>query len=236
MAAPYTKLFNAEETKLFKDFIDSFEPTEVEQVSPLHDEAVTEPVPMGNPFDTAPKEQPVPQEPKAVEPPLPPTPPVSEEQPVSQEPKAVEPPLPPTPSVPEEQVPQTEKPVKQRKARCCGVCGLPGHTRVTCPIIHPKKAARRMKAQTYKNQKKEQVPDVVPEPAPAPSEGEEVFAEPATVSYSVKFKVPAGVTAGTVIKVPYMIPTSTGMEKKVHDFTIKSHQLRYKQLYITIPI
>ena len=139
------------------------------------------------------------------------------------------------PPVPEEPAAPTEKPTKQRKSRCCGVCGLPGHTRITCPILHPKKAARRVRAQNKKTQQKTQAPKSTPPPPPTPN-GEEIFAETATVSYSIKFIVPAGVQAGSVIKVPYMIPTPTGMEKKIHDFTIKAHQLKHKQLYITIPI
>lgn len=205
----YTKLYTEEETKLFSDFVDSFEHEAVESVSPLHQENVMDPPPSMNPFDFVP---------------IP-----------SQEPVVAESPSPSPPPVPEESAAPTEKPTKQRKSRCCGVCGLPGHTRVTCPILHPKKAARRVKAQNKKTQQKTQAPKTTPPPPPTPN-GEEIFAETATVSYSIKFNVPAGVQAGSVIKVPYMIPTPTGMEKKIHDFTIKAHQLKYKQLYVTIPI
>lgn len=205
----YTKLYTEEETKFFSDFVDSFEHEAVESVSPLHQENVMDPPPSMNPFDFVP---------------IP-----------SQEPVVAESPSPSPPPVPEESAAPTEKPTKQRKSRCCGVCGLPGHTRVTCPILHPKKAARRVKAQNKKTQQKTQAPKTTPPPPPTPN-GEEIFAETATVSYSIKFNVPAGVQAGSVIKVPYMIPTPTGMEKKIHDFTIKAHQLKYKQLYVTIPI
>ena len=223
----YTKLYTEEETKFFSDFVNSFEHEAVESVSPLHQENVMDPPPSMNPFDFVPIPS---QEPVVAESPSPSPPPVQEEPVVAESPS----PSPPSP-VTEEPAAPTEKPTKQRKSRCCGVCGLPGHTRVTCPILHPKKAARRVKAQSKKTQQKTQAPKSTPPPPPTPN-GEEIFAETATVSYSVKFNVPAGVQAGSVIKVPYMIPTSTGMEKKIHDFTIKAHQLKYKQLYITIPI
>ena len=142
-------------------------------------------------------------------------------------------PEPPKPAPePQKSAPEPPKP----KSRCCGVCGLPGHTRVTCPLVNPKKAAQRVRTQNKKNQQKTQVPKTTPPPPPPTPNGEGIFAETATVSYSIKFNVPTGLQAGSVIKVPYMIPTPTGMEKKIHNFTIKAHQLKYKQLYITIPI
>jgi len=158
---------------------------------------------------------------------------------------APEPPKPaPEPTKPSPETTKTSKPETETakpKHRCCGVCGQPGHTRTTCPLVNPKKAAQRMRAERNK-QKRENTPvppkattSAPPKAEPAPSETSFV-AEMISVTFSVKFAVPNGVKAGDVIKIPYTIPGPTGPVKMVHDFVIREHQLNYKNLYATIPI
>lgn len=157
---------------------------------------------------------------------------------------APEPPKPaPEPAKPAPEPAKTSKPETETakpKHRCCGVCGQPGHTRTTCPLVNPKKAAQRMRAERNK-QKRENTPvppkatSAPPKAEPAPSETSFV-AETISVTFSVKFVVPNGVKAGDVIKIPYTIPGPFGLKKMTHDFVIGEHQLKYKNLFVNIPI
>lgn len=161
-------------------------------------------------------------------------------------------PAPPAPESPKpapespKPAPESPKPAPEAakpKCRCCGVCGQPGHTRTTCPIVNPKKAAQRMRAERNKknreNKKNTHVPpkETTEPPKAHPSPSKATFvAEPISITFSVKFAVPSGAKAGDVINIPYTVPGPTGPQSMVHEFVIKEHQLNYKNLYATIPI
>ena len=152
-----------------------------------------------------------------------------------------------TKTEPPKPAPKTAKP----KHRCCGVCGKPGHTRTTCPLVNPKKAAQRMRAERNK-QKRENthVPPKAP-PTPAPPKSEppappkstppassktSFVAETVSVIFAVKFIVPKGVKVGDVIKIPYTIPGPTGPKHMTHDFVMGERHMKYKNLFVNIPI
>ena len=155
-----------------------------------------------------------------------------------QQPRPAPPKASPAPESPKT-APEPAKP----KCRCCGVCGQPGHTRTTCSLVNPKKAAQRMRAQRNKqnreNKKNTHVPpkETTEPPKAPPSPSKATFvAEPISITFSVKFAVPSGAKAGDVINIPYTVPGPTGPQNMVIEFVIKEHQLNYKNLYATIPI
>ena len=112
----------------------------------------------------------------------------------------------------------------QKKQRCCSKCKQPGHTKTTCPELHPRKAAKR-----ERNQKKQQ------KPAQNTTDPHtyDVHFEDCEQSINVRFPVPDGATDGDVINIPYIDLSGT---KRTHQFKINWYQATKSFLYVRIPI
>lgn len=125
--------------------------------------------------------------------------------------------------------PRSSKATNPPKCRCCSVCKKPGHTKTTCPLVDPKKAAKRERAEQRKEkkQKKSSPPPQKEEPKSRTFESPEVHME-----YSIRFTVPKGVKAGDVVNVPYTTPSGP----KIYKFNILERHLRYTQLFVKVPL
>lgn len=129
--------------------------------------------------------------------------------------------------------PPQPKATNPPKCRCCSVCKQPGHTKTTCPLVNPRKAAKRERAE----QRKQSKSTAAPPPSSPPPQKEEpksrTFESPEVhMEYCIRFTVPKGVKAGDVVNVPYTTPNGP----KVHKFNILTNHLRYTQLYIKVPL
>ena len=111
-----------------------------------------------------------------------------------------------------------------KKQRCCSNCKQPGHTKTTCPELHPRKAAKR-----ERNQKKQQKPS---QKNTDPHTYDVLF-EDCEQTINVRFPVPDGATDGDVINIPYIDLNGT---KHIHQFKINWYQATKPFLYARIPI
>ena len=119
---------------------------------------------------------------------------------------------------------------KTKKQRCCSHCKQPGHNKITCPELYPRKAARRERKQQNAQEKPKQTPQQKTEEKTQNTTFAVEF-EKVKQTINLHFAVPTGVKAGDVIQIPYL---NRKGDSCVHDFKIKDFQVGRPFLNVSI--
>ncbi len=138
---------------------------------------------------------------------------------------------PPKPSTPPPQPTPQPAPgqgwTKSKKQRCCSQCKQPGHTKTTCPDLHPRKAARRERKQQNTQEKTQQKTEEKTQNTTFTVQFENV-----KQTINIRFAVPTGVKVDDVIQIPYLDRNGNAC---VHDFKIQKFQLGRPFLHVSVP-